>query len=88
MKKIVGTLQPFQFLQTLYVYEDGNAIDKRETTINNFPEIITELAKEYNLTDIQLFGPAHYIKGIIHKVQKYELNKYNHNNLIFNIENK
>lgn len=84
MKKIIGVLRPFDIQQTFYVYQDGNKISSFQTTIENLDEDILNYAKQYNVDQVDFSGAAHYVSGLIQKIQKKEMEKYQYNKLIFN----
>ena len=80
MKKIIVKVQPFTLNQTAYVYENGNKIDAVETNFDNFNDVILALAKEYNLTEVELAG-ATFAKWIGERLLKAEYEKYEKNTL-------
>lgn len=84
MRKIIGVLRPFDLQQTFYIYQDGNKISSFQTTIENLDEDILNYAKQYNIDQVDFSGAAHYVSGLIQKIQKKEIEKYQYNKLIFN----
>lgn len=44
MKKIIGIIQPFDLLQTFYVYEDGNKLEITRTKIKDIPQTVFKLS--------------------------------------------
>ena len=84
MRKIIGVLRPFDLQQTLYIYQDSNKISSFQTTIENLDEDILNYAKQYNIDQVDFSGAAHYVSGLIQKIQKKEIEKYQYNKLIFN----
>ena len=85
MRKIVGVFKPFNLKQNLYVFEDGNKITSVEITLEDAAKTIMALAKEYNTNQIDLSGPKQYIQGLRKHFEQKELEKYNQNQLTFNI---
>lgn len=81
MRKIIGVIHPFDIYQTFYVYEDGNKLELVQTKLSDIPETIFELAKIYNVTQVDLSGAEHFNKGIIKQIQEAEMTKYNTHNL-------
>lgn len=81
MRKIVSVIKPFIFEQNIIVYEDGNKIDIVACNVNELPNNILQLANQYELTNIELAGPASYLKGIKKQIQELELTAYETNNL-------
>lgn len=84
MKKIIGVLRPFDIQQTFYVYQDGNKIGSFHTTIPELDVDILKYAKQYDVDQVDFSGAAHYVSGLIQKIQKKEIEKYQYNKLIFN----
>ena len=82
MKKIIGIIHPFDLQQLFYVYEDGNKIAATNTTIDNIPELICNLSKQYYTYQVNLSGAKHFCKGIIKQVQQLENTKYSENKII------
>lgn len=85
MKKIVGVIQPFDFKQTFYIYEDGNKIDVKEIEIEELKKSILNLAKENDINEIDLIGSCKFSTGLKEQIEKEELLKYNSNNIKINI---
>lgn len=84
MTKIIGILNPFDLIQTCYVYQNGQEIEIMQGKMLEIPEIILTLARKYNVNQIDLSGSKNYLEGIIKKVKEKELSKYNMNTLNFN----
>ena len=84
MTKIIGILNPFDLIQTCYVYQNGQEIEIMQGKMLEIPEIILTLAKKYNVNQIDLSGSKNYLEGIIKKTKEKELSKYNMNTLNFN----
>lgn len=84
MRKIIGVLRPFDLQQTFYIYQDGNKISSFQTTIENLDEDILNYAKQYDVDQVDFSGAVHYVSGLIQKIQKKEIEKYQYNKLIFN----
>lgn len=85
MRKIVGLIQPFDYYQNFYVYEDGNKLEAATPKLEKVNETIFHFADKYEITKIDLIGPKQYIRGFIKKIKEAELNKYNMNKLEINI---
>ena len=81
MKKIMSVIKPFILEQNVIVYEDGNKLDVISCTINDMPEAMLQLAKQYDLNNIELAGPVSYLKGIQKQIQELEMSTYSTNNI-------
>ena len=65
--KIVGNIQPFVMDSKLYVYDDGNCVEVKETDIDNI---------NHNIDQVDLAGPQSFLKGIKDKFDLAQMNKY------------
>lgn len=81
MKKIVSVIKPFMLDQTILVYEDGNKIDAVTANIDDLPNIVLDLARQYTLNDIELAGPVSYLNGIKKEINELEMLTYGTNNI-------
>ena len=84
MVKIIGSLNPFDLIQTCYVYQNGQNIETAQGKMSEIPEIILTLSKKYNINQIDLSGSKSYLEGIAKKTKEKEISKYNVNTLKFN----
>ena len=81
-KKIIGMIQPFEIKQLIYVYEDNNKIDVVEATIDDFATVVSNLANQYGISDINLTGgPKQYTKRIGDKIKEEGLTNYSNNQI-------
>ena len=81
MKKIIGIIHPFDAQQTFYVYQDGNKLEIVKTSIDEIPNVVFNLSKTYDISQIDLSGAKHFSQGIKRKIEEIEIEKYNKNNL-------
>ena len=81
MKKIVSVIKPFVIDQNIFVYEDGNKIDAVTSSVDNLPETILQLTKQYELNNVELAGPVSYLKGLQKQIQELEMDTYATNNI-------
>lgn len=81
MKKIVSVIKPFVIDQNIFVYEDGNKIDAVISSVDNLPETILQLTKQYELNNVELAGPVSYLKGLQKQIQELEMDTYETNNI-------
>lgn len=84
MKRIVGILRPFDLNQIFYVYEDSNKLDMIQVETSEIPNTVFLLSEQYDVKQVDLSGPEHYVKGIIKQIQEKEIIKYYKNDLIIN----
>ena len=84
MKKIVGILKPFDMVQTFYVYNDGEEVEKVSTTIAGIPDTVLELSAAYDVDQVDLVGALHFGIGIMKHIQEKEITKYKANKLTIN----
>lgn len=81
-KKIIGILRPFDKKQCFQVYEDGNALETKYTTIDDLEATIYELCEKYSVTEVDLTGPKQYNRGL---KKKFETKYSNSNKININI---
>lgn len=84
MKQICLIVQPFDLFQRIVVYDNNNLIGETQVTMNNLPNRLCDIAKNYNVTEIKISGPINYTKHIEQKIKEKELEKYENNILTFN----
>lgn len=87
MKQICLIVQPFDLFQRIVVYDNNNLIGETQVTMNNLPNRLCDIAKNYNVTEIKMSGPINYTKHIEQKIKEKELEKYENNILTFNYIN-
>ena len=85
MKKIIAVLRPFDRLQNVYVFEDGNKIASAETTLDDFNDLIFEFQQDAEVNQVDLSGPKQFCRGIKRRLEEAEIQKYSQNKLIINI---
>lgn len=87
MKKIISIIRPYMLEQTLMVYEDGNKIDIKKTTMEDFNSAVFELMAKHQTCRVDLAAAKKYAEGIKLQLQedKENLSKYQFNELEINI---
>lgn len=85
MKKIVAIIQPFDAMQNLYAYENGNKIGSERCQINNIPQGILDATKKYDAEEIDLHGPIQFNRGLKKQIELKEKLLYNNNELKINL---
>lgn len=81
MKKLVVSVKPFTFTQTVLVVEDNEVVDTKTVPMNTFEESVLAIANELEINELNLAGVKVYTRGIQKKIEKAELKKYNENKL-------
>lgn len=61
MIQIIADIQPFQIIQKVSVYQDGNEIDTAQTDIDKLVPVIKGLKNKYNIDNINLIGGNQYL---------------------------
>ena len=61
MIQIIADIQPFQIMQKVSVYQDGNEIDTAHTDIDKLVPVIKGLKNKYNIDNINLIGGNQYL---------------------------
>lgn len=61
MIQIIANIQPFQIMQKVSVYQDGNEIDAAQTSIDKLVPVIKGLKNKYNIDHINLIGGNQYL---------------------------
>ena len=61
MIQIIADIQPFQIMQKVSVYQDGNEIDAAQTNIDKLVPVIKGLKNKYNIDNISLIGGNQYL---------------------------
>ena len=84
--KIIGLINPVAPFQEIYVYENGNKVDVVNSKVDMIADTVINLAKRYNVSDIELFGAKSYAAGISKQIQEAELSMYNKNVLNITIK--
>lgn len=85
MKKIIGVIKPFEYNQTLLVYEDGNKIDICETSIDNLNNSIFALMDKHNVYKLDFAGPRKYLQGLSNQITEKAKVKYTNQDIEINI---
>lgn len=76
MKKIIGVIKPFEYKQTLLVYEDGNKIDICETSMNDLNNSLFSLMEKHNVQKIDFTGPKKFLNGLSEQIQEKGKTKF------------
>ena len=83
--KIIGIIKPFDMMQKIYVFNEGDNIETVSTTLEDFNNIIFSLCNKYNITNIDLAGAKKFNNQIKENLIKENISKYKINQLNINI---
>lgn len=73
MNKVIVFFQPFDALQTIMVYQNGEIVDIQKIEIDRIPNAVKGLCSTYSITDVDLRGSQDYLK----RYQSEILTNYN-----------
>ena len=74
--KILVDLKGFTLSHPIYVIDDDNIKKMVKSSMRYLPEVICELAKEYEPSKVTLSGSAKYIEGIKEDIENTFVAKY------------
>ena len=80
-KILLVNIKPFTFTQTISIFEDGNEVGSVIVPMDKIEEEILILAKNDDISEVNIVGRKVYTKGIKKKIEKAELKTYNKNML-------
>ena len=82
MKKIVCRIEPFNQVQLIYLYENGNKIDAIESSLDSIHDwIINFMGIHTDIEQIELFGAKVYSNKIKQEIQEEEFKMYSENKI-------
>lgn len=85
MKKIIAIMKPFDKMQYIHIYEDGECLCNHGIPMDQFSERLPELAAQYGATDIDLAGPKAFTNKFKEEVETYNLTQYSENKIQVNL---
>ena len=62
MDKVVVFFQPFDVLQTIVVYQNGEVVDTKQVEIERIPNVVKGVCSTYNIKDVDLKGSKGYLE--------------------------
>lgn len=62
MNKVIVFFQPFDILQTIMVYQNGEIVDIKKIEIEKVPNVIKSVCSTYNIQDVDLKGNQGYLE--------------------------
>lgn len=83
MKKIIAMIHPFDLLQTVLVFQNGEKIDMQQIKLTDLEMDIFNIVDKHQAYQIDLAGPRTYIENFKTKIeQKANVLKYTDNKAI------
>lgn len=80
-KKIVIMLHLFDKQQQCFVLENNVRLETIFVDMDSLIDNIFMLSEKYLTFDVMLIGPKQYARGLVKKIEKEEIKRYNHNSL-------
>ena len=65
MKKIIGMVNPFEYNQTLFVFDDQTLIDQIEVSTSRLTFGLKGLIKKYEIEEVIFKGSKEYTMGLV-----------------------
>ena len=88
MKSIEATIFQSMMKQTLYVFQDGKLITKKDVILDDLPKELFKLSNKYNINNIHFYGTPHYLEHFVQQIKEEEIKQYQKNKLNIEIRNK
>ena len=76
MKSVISVIQPFDFKQKIYMFEDGDIILDVSVPMSDLPERILQICYQDGITDVNLRGQVDYITKLKEDIRAKELALY------------
>jgi hypothetical protein len=81
MKSVISVIQPFDFKQKIYMFEDGDIILDVSVPMSDLPDRIVQICYQDEITDVNLRGQIDYITKLKEDIRARELALYEKKNL-------
>lgn len=82
MKTIVCFSDKFTYLQDVVVLEDNKVIHEYETDHNALPQLLFNVAKQYDVNTIRFIGMSFFIEDIQQQISEMEQKEYGTSNIV------
>ena len=76
MKNLIVEIQPFDFKQNIYVFDNGILTSTINTTMKDLPQKILTTAAAEEITNISIRGAVDFTQKIKEEVRVEEVTKY------------
>ena len=74
---IIADLKGFTLAHKIFVLDENNVKNISQSSIKNMPEVICELARQYNCNKVVLSGSKKYTTDLDTKIKNTFVAKYN-----------
>jgi len=81
MKSVISVIQPFDFKQKIYMFEDGDIILDVSVPMSDLPDRIVQICYQDEVIDVNLRGQIDYIAKLKEDIRAKELALYEKKNL-------
>lgn len=81
MKSVISVIQPFDFGQKIYMFEDGDIILDVSVPMSDLPDRIVQICYQDEVIDVNLRGQIDYIAKLKEDIRARELALYEKKNL-------
>lgn len=81
MKSVISIIQPFDFKQKIYMFEDGDIILDVSVPMSDLPDRIVQICYQDEVIDVNLRGQIDYIAKLKEDIRAKELALYEKKNL-------
>ncbi|MDY0197662.1 MAG: hypothetical protein RBR68_07590 [Tenuifilaceae bacterium] len=81
MKSVISVIQPFDFGQKIYMFEDGDIILDVSVPMSDLPDRIVQICYQDEVIDVNLRGQIDYIAKLKEDIRAKELALYEKKNL-------
>ena len=76
MKNLVVEIQPFDFKQRMYIFDNGILISQITATMQDLPQRILATAAADEITNISIRGAVDFTQKIKEEIRAEEVTKY------------
>jgi len=81
MKSVISVIQPFDFKQKIYMFEDGDVVLDVSVPMSDLPDRIVQICYQDGITDVNLRGQIDYVTKLKEDIRARELALYEKKNL-------
>lgn len=85
MKKIIAIVKPFDKIQYIHIYEDGECLCSHGIPMDQFSEHLPELAAQYMTDEVDIAGPKTFTNKLKEEIETYSLTHYNDKQIKVNL---
>lgn len=85
MKKIIAIVKPFDKMQYVHIYEDGECLCSHGIPMDQFSERLPELAAQYMAEEVDIAGPKTFTNKFKEEIESYNITHYSENKIKVNL---